>query len=523
MLNPNDVNGGTQNNNTSKMFYSLLCFVFNYFKGFIGINLIIIHRISEELRDKWLKNETQIGEQSDERLTMNDNKRYYRLILIHKYFNEIIIHNYSSSRMKVYAKKSFDRFGDDLTELILQYLTLEDKIRLECVSKQWQRLIYNKVFVIEIDINSSNRIIKSELKLQHLESLLKKCPNITKAGLRNIVNNNSSVLSLIGRYCHRIKSLSYWPDFAKVDDMSLSFFRMYGHKLEELRIYGNSEELEMTFKHCPNLKKVNYYDNSNLHDNDKPYLRKLEQFDHTFSLNPEYVNIFKILSDKYSQNIKTLNVELYHLKTEELKTYTDCISQFENLKVLKCEFSSMKTSQPIDDCLSLIGQKCNKLLKLDLSISPSVPISERFLTIFTKFKTIKKLKTKLPQNRVLSGSVECFKHCKQLKKLHIQYPKLTEDFFANIASFVPKLQSLRITTKTQFSKSFVDSFPPMISMQKLNFTLLGENSSIVYQKSRHFGKSYSKQKIEKFYLCQFPGKSRPYWKFPRIRKMEEIF
>ena len=31
-----------------------------------------------------------------------------------------------------------DRFGDDLTELILQYLTFEDKVRLECVSKQWR-------------------------------------------------------------------------------------------------------------------------------------------------------------------------------------------------------------------------------------------------------------------------------------------------------------------------------------------------------------------------------------------------
>ena len=34
--------------------------------------------MSDQLRDK----ETQISEQLDERLTMNDNKRYYILILI---------------------------------------------------------------------------------------------------------------------------------------------------------------------------------------------------------------------------------------------------------------------------------------------------------------------------------------------------------------------------------------------------------------------------------------------------------
>ena len=45
-----------------------------------------------------------------------------------------------------YLKNSMNRFGDDLIEEVLQYLTLEDKIRLECVSKQWQRCIYQRQF-----------------------------------------------------------------------------------------------------------------------------------------------------------------------------------------------------------------------------------------------------------------------------------------------------------------------------------------------------------------------------------------
>ena len=95
---------------------------------------------------------------------MNVNKRYYNLILIKNDFNNITFHNYSNTQMKVYAKNSFDRFGDDLTELILQYLTFEDKVRLECVSKQWRRLVFNKQFVLDInhfksaDINSLDRL-----------------------------------------------------------------------------------------------------------------------------------------------------------------------------------------------------------------------------------------------------------------------------------------------------------------------------------------------------------------------------
>ena len=38
--------------------------------------------MSDSLRDKRMRSETQISEQLDERLTMNDNKKYYGLILI---------------------------------------------------------------------------------------------------------------------------------------------------------------------------------------------------------------------------------------------------------------------------------------------------------------------------------------------------------------------------------------------------------------------------------------------------------
>ena len=124
--------------------------------------------MSDLLRDKRMRSETQISEQLDERLTMNGNKRYYRLILINKHFNGITFHNYSNTQMKVYAKNSFDRFGDDLTEEILQYLTFEDKIRLECVSKKWQRCVYRKQFRINIKVQSKNRIMKSELTEQQL-------------------------------------------------------------------------------------------------------------------------------------------------------------------------------------------------------------------------------------------------------------------------------------------------------------------------------------------------------------------
>ncbi|CAG2170348.1 unnamed protein product [Oppiella nova] len=48
---------------------------------------------------------------------------------------------------QIYSKDSLDRFGDDLCEILLSYLSFEGRFRYECLSKQWQRVVYYK-FVI---------------------------------------------------------------------------------------------------------------------------------------------------------------------------------------------------------------------------------------------------------------------------------------------------------------------------------------------------------------------------------------
>ena len=195
---------------------------------------------------------------------------------------------------------------------------------------------------------------------------------------------------------------------------------------------------------------------------------KLERIESEFDINPENVNQLKKLSDKYSQTMKTLNIVIEDLTAEELKKCIEYIARFENLKELKLLFSVIQTRGPIDDCLSLIGQKCTKLLKLELVFHYNVIVYEKFYDIFCEFKAIKKLKLRFPLSTVLSGSVECFKHCKQLNDIDIHYNGLTKDFFANIASFVPKLQSLLIVSinnDLHLQQSLIDSFCSMKGLQ----------------------------------------------------------
>ena len=382
-----------------------------------------------------------------------------------------------------------DRFGDDLTEELLQYMTFEDKIRLECVSKQWQRCVFNKQFGLDIVKGSKQtmdslriyRKVKRRLPIVYiscLKSILKKCPNIMRVNIE--IEVESEVLSLIGQNCPNIKSLRLSPTNSSAEK-SLSFFRMYGHKLEELDIkYGSYKFIDI-LGFCQNPKIINYESLSYYLTEQDGILPKLERIKSPFLFSNSCV---KIMSDKYNQTIKTLNVRFNNLTEEELKTRIHYICRFENLTELKLIVSPRQITEPIDDCLSLIGQKCNKILKLNLSIDSSVPISDQFFDSFKNFIAIKKLKIKLEHNRVLSGSVECFKHCKQLYELVINYPELREDFFANIASFVPKLQLLRIKTRNQFSDSFIDSFYSTENIQKVDHRFIRKNYMNWY-----FGKS----------------------------------
>ena len=107
-------------------------------------------------------------------------------------------------------------FGDDPTEHVIQYLCFSDKVKFECLSKQWQRLVFNKEYGLDVDFicylyyknrkQSLERVVKENyepiVNKELLESLLKKCPNISwvtllkKPGLQK-----DDSFKLINQYC----------------------------------------------------------------------------------------------------------------------------------------------------------------------------------------------------------------------------------------------------------------------------------------------------------------------------------
>ena len=80
-------------------------------------------------------------------------------------------------------KSSFDRFGDHLVEVVLSYLSIEDKIIFDCISRQFRRTVYRKQYdlIIDFDNNIFNRLKGTNelenrlIDLKAFELVLKKC------------------------------------------------------------------------------------------------------------------------------------------------------------------------------------------------------------------------------------------------------------------------------------------------------------------------------------------------------------
>ena len=417
----------------------------------------------------------------------------------------------NKSLIRFYANNSFDRFGDDLTELILQYLTFEDKVRLECVSKQWRRLIYNKQ--IEINIwtsklspnsgqnNSFDKLVIPLLETDDwevivnpyiIELLLKKCPNISRVHLPyiSIVRSNKE-LDVLNKYCRRITKL-YLPYNERVLLECVTKHRKW---LEELVITNRFhlnlvEHIRMInlIKMCPNIKKINIrleHDFPEMFDGSDT-LMKLEVIGIVF-IGWEQSNRLELLVNKYGTSLKGLKVVFKWLSSDELKTCFAHISRFESLQSLELLFNSCDIKERIDNCLKLFANKCTKLRELRIKTSSDYRsvILNRIFYAFTDFRSLDRLVVDFQElKNKLEGSVKCLKHCTQLKHLSITHSELTEDFFANIQITLPNLRYLNINSKQitgQSVKPFIESLQKMKSIERV---VVNTNMEFYYQKNR---------------------------------------
>ena len=332
-----------------------------------------------------------------------------------------------------YRRDSFeDRFCDDLSEVLFQFLSLEDKLRLQCVSNQFQRTVFQRHYELDLILSPEHhKILLKNINFgirgdflyyysggQSLESfnvLLKKCPNITSIQLngsnqcyRYFVDKYSrSVYDIyINRICDLLQQMANNCLYLK----SIECGFVINDKNSDIRQFLSQ------MKAFPALKRLNlclYLDNRS---HNKIYLNQFFSFD-----------LFKDLSNITHLTLKLKSFEF--LKQIALKEWIliDIDINLPKLQYLeiKNEFQTVPEGvQQMADILNRLSRL--KTLKLNFYF---------FLDGFAEDIDINQL-----------FSFESFKDLEIITHLRLCFSceQLNESIFKDIDIYLPKLQYLEI-------------------------------------------------------------------------------
>jgi hypothetical protein len=397
------------------------------------------------------------------------------------------------ARENIFPKDSIDRFGDDFVEVILQYLSFDEKVRFESISKQWARVIYKRQRELHLIRSQTegkhtlNKLLKpvviknfvtgfafhsnlKGIKKEYFESLLKKCPFITTIKMECFSDGED--FELIGKYCRHLKTMECVV--IGFDEQTLNEFGLkYGHRFKALNFSHSiflNVLIEKFFLSCVNL--LQFTTDENLYYiNEKPeHLPKLEVL-RSLSLREENFSKLRTITDKYCKSLKEIEIYCY-LSNDRLSTALSLIQKLENLRILKLYLVTQEDSiRTIDESLEIIGKSCTKIKDLHIGVYNKNIIGAKFFSVIAKYLAVEKLNLDLYNiDENIEGSVECFKEL-NLKQLQISY-RLTDSFFEDIDLYLPNLKTVIIVSETDLTNKTLYSLSKLKNLRRIHFSLM---------------------------------------------------
>jgi hypothetical protein len=355
------------------------------------------------------------------------------------------------------------RICDDLCEVLLSYLSFEDKIRFECVSKQFQSCVFvkqNTIEVVEYPLNNKNtlsnlfnRISKNEnFNYKIFESVLKKCQFINEV----IIESKSvQILKLIIKNCNNLKSIAF--DFNGISDQLIEEFGLkFGQKLRQIQFinaFGSNDNItkcKKLLRLCPNL--ITFGDRYVTHlslfvDKNEPLIPKLSEV--VIRLRSQGIQLIETFAKNYGNSVKSVLFDaclgIDNIETNILMKQMIHLKNLTKLDLM-LEFSA-NSSQEFVDNLKKIAIHCDrlKLFKFDVfGTNPSLDC--QIFNCLGFFENLKILILNLVNNNIKSNGISCKPlKLKLLTHLKIQNPKMNDIFFEDIDKNLPQLKSLDIT------------------------------------------------------------------------------
>ena len=425
-------------------------------------------------------------------------------------------------KSKNYRRDSFDiRVCDDLCEVILQFLSLEDKLKLESVSKQFKRTLFCSQRTLSIDFTKSEIISN-----KNLEILLQKLPWITSVqynyyllptlfmpnpepNLKSDPNLNEAT-ELIIKCCNNLTHIDSYTFSLIEKHIIIEFFEKFGHKL--LSAVLNTHFLWFLNKmpEIEELKVNNITDDNYLPD---IHLKRLKKFAFDLRLDMD-LNNFKVFIQRNAETITHLDInrnwmdEPQHHYYKELLTIVSNLKNLVHLKIWSefCINDNLFAKQ-----LTQIAVNCNQLKSLAISYKLELKDDTNVdhFSPLIQFKRLKRLDLHfVKESDSLSDSLKSnqffpFKELKPLSELtqisfliddfSYDWSELSQTILTDIDINFPKLQSLIIGMNMNISEQIVVILSRMTELQSIELFLdndedIEEISSQLYKNCKKLRK-----------------------------------
>ena len=364
------------------------------------------------------------------------------------------------------SKSSFDRFRDDLTELILNYLWIEDKFRFECLSKRIQSLIFSKQSKLiitneynlkeEPNIEIRNIIVVNEsTNVKQIENVLKKLKSLTDMDIR-LDELLYPTLGSMADNCQHLTSLTIFDD-SSISDETINYFgQRCGDKVKELLVFGQTSDDMVTrlSQWMPNLETVSASSMSSV-------LTNYRQWNNMKSCGQTSPKLPKLKTATFKYIDHELDVEQFAEEYPSVATNLNLLIpvhlfpgvsfeqliRYQRLSVNLCYHPNNKLA---NNCLHLQTLKMEiHTIKKDVGLLPVIgqllQLERLELTIISK-----------SSEEHIYGSVADLKSITGLKHLSLHID-INDQTLVNIDKHLPRLQSLSLRISKRIIKSTLES------------------------------------------------------------------
>ena len=418
-------------------------------------------------------------------------------------FSDCFVNKFESKEDN-YRRDSFDdRFCDDLCEVLLQFLPFIHKLRLESVSKQFQRTVLQREYEVNIHMGAEENGIYWKIKqifitktdhnidpldtfqydlknqsLDSIKSLLKKCPNITSIQLNGPdlgcrgydFEKVNIIFLLITENCNNLSEIKVLNHILLDESVLEEFHQKFGPKIKYLTYSGKLFD----FSRFPKIEKIiclvkHVINHSIIH---QLKTNKLKELDIAFNHGENHM--LKTLIE----NFPTLtHLSVYFRSNDENAIYKSLknISNLKHLIHFKLHIPFGINNNLFCGLLKQMANQNLKSIDFDLYIKRNHSDIRQFFSQFKTFPALKRLnlsfrfyynegEDNIDVNQILYFKV--FKGFSNITHLSlvINGTQLSKELkFKDIDINLPKLQYLEISNKLNSTPEGVQQMAEILS------------------------------------------------------------